>query len=524
MHANNKLVRGNSQQLLTVSLTLIVLVGFLIRFYIILRRDIFTDEVFYLETSINKSFWDLITINHWIKDHGILYFLLLKIGSYFSYNIIHLRTFNLFFYIVSAVFLIKLFYALDLKKYTYIPLLIFSFSRYFVYISTLLVPYNLVYTLFIISVFFSCKLINKDNKKVEGLNLSLILLFSALSFYSDYSSVYNFIYILFVVFQVLKKQIYRYTDKILLFGLILLPGVLQIFGNWKKISDLFGYERQLMYSANQISIHFQDLLRTNLFRIDLVSSYLALLLLLFLVFLVIKYKNALNHRHAYLFFAICAYSLFASILLLLLITRFLLPVMIERTYWFFYLIQIFLYALLVIFFIKLNSRIYIGILIFFVVMFTLQYLYPSTHNFYVNGDVGQGEVHYTTLIGELAAKKTNSKESVIFYDRHTTYIPLKNYYFSFYPKTAKHYNNIVQVRSKYDMQFINHDEEFYRLLSQYEAKKKNYIVVMFDFEVSNIRRLLSKFNLRFGTIYFQQSVYGDPNVSKLKKFDINHDW
>ncbi len=180
--------------------------GVLIRTYLIFTRNIFHDELAYIEIAKNESVLDIFFIKHWIKDHGILYCLFLKPFLSLTSNVIYLRLTNLVFYIVLSVYIFITFFQLGFSYWALVPVFLFTTLRYFIYLNSLISPFNLAAFfagLVILSFFNIFAHINKNVRCWIGRGL-IFIRSSILGFYFDYSFLYLFGLYLFALFLALK--------------------------------------------------------------------------------------------------------------------------------------------------------------------------------------------------------------------------------------------------------------------------------------------------------------------------------
>src|ERR1035437_8682397 len=122
----------------------ITILGIIPRIILLFSYDIFTDEVFYTETARLTSFGNLLTHSFWIKDHGILYLLFLKIAQVFTTDIVYLRLSNLIIFIIINFTLFCFFKKIKTDITSLIPVALFSFLPYFMFINIYVTPYNFV--------------------------------------------------------------------------------------------------------------------------------------------------------------------------------------------------------------------------------------------------------------------------------------------------------------------------------------------------------------------------------------------
>jgi len=225
---------------------LIIIFGLIIRIYLILERNIFTDEVFYIEVAIRNSIKDIIFINHWIKDHGILYYLFLKPFLFFTKTIEILRFSNIFLYILISIFIIYTFNKIFRKKYlTTAFLFLYSFNHYFIYLNSWISPFNLVSFFAVVSIFSLIYFILKNNLDKEFYFYYFLFIVSTiLAFYSDYSffylAIFYFLILIYILFKLIIKKggikkSYLILNSYLIILIFIIPGIFQFINNFERI-------------------------------------------------------------------------------------------------------------------------------------------------------------------------------------------------------------------------------------------------------------------------------------------------
>lgn len=406
----------------------ILLLGTLVRIFVMNNRDLFVDEVYYWRVSQMNSWKNLFLISHWIKDHGILYYLWLKVLAFLVVDIPTLRLSNIVLYVVSSM----TFYGYFKDKHGWGALLgvaLFSFHRYFVYLSSTLSPYNLALCLTMISV---SGLYSLNEKKAPFWNMFLIIGATVGAFYTDYSFFFMLpfyaSFFMFVMSNTARSQ-KRYI--VMVYGIVcvfILPGLIQFVSNMDAIRDLFA-NRYFEHSF----LRFTYIMGGMLFlrAIPLLGSILMILPALIILFTQEK-KDPL------------IYAYIGGIGMIFVSQRFFFPLFAERYMWPLY----YLYILILVHFLKGKTW---GVVMMttmttlFIIGGIVNYFVPQSHMFRAPGDISY-EVKYSSL---LINGKNNDVEQLIVLDNTSTSDVLIHYYFGMrYPSSDVYAESVKGLRKK----------------------------------------------------------------------------
>lgn len=460
---------------------LIIIFGLIIRIYLILERNIFTDEVFYIEVAIRNSIKDIIFINHWIKDHGILYYLFLKPFLFFTKTIEILRFSNIFLYILISIFIIYTFNKIFRKKYlTTAFLFLYSFNHYFIYLNSWISPFNLVSFFAVVSIFSLIYFILKNNLDKEFYFYYFLFIVSTiLAFYSDYSffylAIFYFLILIYILFKLIIKKggikkSYLILNSYLIILIFIIPGIFQFINNFERIIYLF---RNIKYETSGFFSFLNHLLQIIFFRKD---NYFSLIFFLILIFLniLLNLKNKIANRFLYVN-NLVLFSLIGTIFLLFFTNKFFLTLMIERSFWPFYLFVIILSAFTIYFLSESKFKL-IKILGALLSIFFVFGLFTETNTSFIPSSIKE-EINYKKLIN--SQKNTGI---IVLIDELYFYYPISNYYFNpifqnkFKNKSIKIYN----IRSK-NIEHINDEIKKILEMNQFE---KNISIIFFNCCVS----------------------------------------
>lgn len=324
-------------------LIFITTIGVLFRLYLILRRDIYVDEVFYTDVAKNNSWLSLITADHWIKNHGILTMLFLKFLSLFTSDIVLMRIPNLFIYVIVNLSIYKFLRAKKLELMAIAFSLLHTISPYFSFMESMVSPFN--YALLFTSLFFTKidDLFNINTIKIKHLIFLSVL--AILTWYVDYSTyiILIFVFVIFVYAAINNKLIIK---KYLIFISILLisifPSILFLIKNFKEIS---AYHPPSQFTLNFPTYIFQIsnmfFLRLNGAWLEYLSFSLFILLMVFLALLLAKTKK--YPKITYLLSS----SLILVILFIFVFSTEFLRIYIERSLWSLYFIYLLIFSLLI---------------------------------------------------------------------------------------------------------------------------------------------------------------------------------
>lgn len=408
---------------LPILFTIIVFLGVSLRLYFIFSFDIFTDEVFYTNIALYNSFHNILNSSHWIKDHGILFLLILKVLTYISKDIIILRLFNLIPYVISCVILFNFFNGFKTKYLSLFSVFIYSFLTYFIYLSATVSPFNLVSLLALIAL---VSLIRYIFFKKTWKQLFLFILFSIMTFYADFSSIYFFISLIIGLFLIYleKREDFRY---ILISYLIILtsvlPGIFYVINTFRKIALLNPDRSFVNIVFFRFLTVFSDiiLLRNN--------NQLSLILILVLLFVLIIYflksgQKSINFVNK-LFFV----SFLLNTVFLFVFSKFFFSIFTERSFWYFYLTEVFILTLIGWY---LRAR-KLYLMTFLIIIFSIIIVrFFDFFGYSFPGRVPEINIKYKEFAKEIKKIPSFSQSQIIYYDQGYSYVPLREYYLKDY--------------------------------------------------------------------------------------------
>ncbi len=171
----------------------IVLVGFCFRLFLVLDLPIWIDETFTLN-HIKLSLLDLVS-GKFDATHPFGYYLFLKLWSLISSNLLWLRCSTLIFYLLNSFLFYKLAVLTKQKNLTYLLLILYAFSGYFIVFDWQARMYTGVLTLILVSWY--------SFKARKNLLFSIINIYGL---YFDYAFVWYLIPLtLLILYQTFKK-------------------------------------------------------------------------------------------------------------------------------------------------------------------------------------------------------------------------------------------------------------------------------------------------------------------------------
>ena len=430
---------------------LIIFFGLLFRIYLIFSRDIFTDEVFYTYVAINNSYREILNVNHWIKDHGIFYLLSLKFLTYFSQNIFYLRLFNLIPYLLTSFFLYRFFIIFDFGYLALVSVFLYSFLSYFVFIQSLVLPFNLVLLFSTIALISLITFI--FSKKSTNSNLIIFTFSSILAFYSDYSSGYFFLSLIPVFFWMVvkeKKKFLAFISSGLTITIGVLPGVYFIINNLKSFSSLNSDTYLQSINFWQYLRLFSDIM---IFRIGGSTSLLVLIAMLVTIFYIgMKSKKGFLKFISYF----CLSTVIINVLFVYLFSKKFFFIFVERSFWHFYLIEIF--SISIIFFFFKNKKIYLFILLLGTLLIMCTRLIDFRGS-YFPGRIPDRNINYKSLADDIKKNYRNSQNiNILYSDNGFTFVPLSQYYLKDYSSFKITKNNSTIVDKKKPSILIEFDQ------------------------------------------------------------------
>ena len=399
--------------------------GAFLRLYFIFTRDIFTDEVFYFNIARSSSWLDIIKMNHWIKDHPQLYILFLKLLSLFGQNIIGLRVSNVLIYIFCSYFLYQFFSKFKLYWVALLSTFLFSFRTYFVYINCQLSPYNFALFFTCLSFFTFVKFKNDIKSTGNKAIFCFSMLLSAI-FYSDYTSVYFYLTYIPIIIYLWKNNIVKIGPILLILCLnfiFIFPGLIQIKNNLSYFVGLNRASPKIM--SLSLFETFQMVANISFFRSEgkIVSAGCFIGLIMCLLFVIFRSRSKKKLR---ILSGYGLYGLLISFLIQYCLTKSFISVVVERTYWFHYLIMIIGIALIAEYLKKINNKILAVYLL--LIIFLMITRFKDNPNYRVSGRVPDQNIQYKTLFTRLKSSTRKFKQ-LVFIDKNNRYIPLSDYYF-----------------------------------------------------------------------------------------------
>lgn len=418
---------------------IIILFGFFFRLYFIFSRDIFTDEVSYTNVALSNSFSNILTSSHWIKDHGVLFLLILKVLTHLSKNIVILRLFNLIPYIISCFILFNFFKKLKTGYLSLISVFIYSFLTYFVYLSSMVSPFNLVsfLTLLALVSLIEYLFFNKTWKQ-----LFLFTSLSIMTFYADFSSFYFFISLiigLFLIYFKKKEDFLHILVSYLIILIGILPGIFYIINTFKEISHLnpdrfienLDFFKFLSVFSNII------LLRIN--------SRLSLMILLILLFIVIIYSLKPGQKATKFISILFLTSFLLNTVFLFIFSKQFFSVFTERSFWYFYLVEVFIITLIGLY-LRTKKLYLISFLITILLVITIRFI-DKGNSF--PGIVPDFNIKYKKLANKIKKIPSLNRSKIIYYDQGYSYVPLREYYFKNYIN-----NSLVLTNNSNDISLL----------------------------------------------------------------------
>lgn len=448
-----------------LSFITITIIGLILRIHFIFNLDIFTDEVFYVETARINSFGALLTHNFWIKDHGISYLVFLKLGQFLTTDIVFLRLSNIFIYLLINFSLF--FFARKIRNdfTSFIPVTLFSFLPYFVFISVYVSIYNFV-ILFSVLAFISISRFILFEEKNSRIYLFSFVIFLTLAFYSDYSSIYLYLSLISALVFTYFFKIEKFTSifhALLLNFIFIFPGLLSFLNN---LSTLKSLNASCCLASSQFVNFFPDFLYYIFFRINFIPAFFILIFMI--VSLLIYYLKSKNEIAKYLALY-TGIGFLSNFTFLYFINRYFLPLLVERTFFMFnFLIILFAY------FLFFCARRLTKIHILFILILIFLIIWRFFQNPVVYGNFPDGNIPYRDLITNLI-KNENVKNinQIIFLDKNYAYYPLHKYYFLGFSNYMK--KNIIEdfKDKKY---FI---ARTVRVLNYYSKKNNNQLFILF---------------------------------------------
>lgn len=487
---------------------LISLSGLLLRLYFILTKNLFIDEVMYSEIPLKYHIIDIIKANHRIKDNGFLYYFYLKLFLLFTNNLHLLRLSNIPLYIISTYYIYRLFTFLKFKYLSLIPIFIYVFLTYFVYMNTMISTYNLTIFIAVITTYYLFQ-ISLNNRK-NNLSSYIFLLISLVAgFYTNYS----FIYMIFLLIPLLVYIFVKNKKKILpvliifIFALILIvPGLILIIKNYQSVISINIPDA---YKELRPYYFFCNLTDTIFLRKGHSLSMIILgLLVLYRVFWLFK-KRYFNNISVMIIT-----SLLLSFVFIYFVNNYISLIFFERAFWFIYLMIIFFITDLLKLLWQQKKRVITALL---TIMLIVGIIFRFNNQYYqilLPGNVNDF-TDYQQLIMSLLSERTKlNTKNLVLIDNDYKFYPILKYYLSdLYKNKGDFFNSIREYRKKVNIYKINN---VYDLDNQ--TLKPDTTYVLFNPESQYITYLLTLTNNIRSTVYVFEDAENDNFFKKIYSF------
>lgn len=406
----------------------VIFIGLILRIYYLINYNLIADEIAYLSIARSKTLYDIFTLNHWIKDHGVLYYLFLKLGFFISKDFFYLRFWNLAFYLGSSWVLFAFFKKHFSNELCFLISSLFALFPYFVWMNVVISPFNLAIFFYILFFSYSLNLLLETKFTVKPSDRFFLPLFLVFGIYSDNSFIYVFIFItslfLTFIYQGWSKRIFSYLKLLSLSLILLLPYAVLILNNFETIETLFSVYK---FSLNN-PVSFLNKLSLIVLRTDVLGKFIGLIFIFSLINIWFLAKK--NHKNKILYLISTLNCLF-SIIFIYLFSKYVFSIFIERSFWFLYINFSISATLLITVLWKKEKLMAIVTLISVLYITLIRYLYPghqiSNQYNYIPGKVPYLNVNYRKLINDI---KAESFDSIVIVDSGYYSYVLKKYYFN----------------------------------------------------------------------------------------------
>ncbi len=477
---------------------LILLGGIFLRLYLIFTTNVFVDEVYHSEIALTNSVFKILKMEHWIKNHGVLYYLFLKLGILLTKDIVLLRLINLFLYVILSLATFIIFNSLNISFFlSLVPVGLLAFSSYFVYINSMISPFNSVMTFAILSIFLIFYIIgNNLTKKGALLFLILFPLLSILAFYSGNSFFYIFpTYIIaaLILFISNKEKFLIFMVDLLIMIIFIIPAIPQIITDFDLVGGNLDYYKIATqnYLTSGLFHILNNFLNTILLRTDGYGSLILFSCLVFLSLFLI-FKNRLS-KGMKLIIGIVTASLILNIIVLLIFTKYVFFLLVERSFWYFYFLLTMLLSLCLIGFAHYKKTFAI-IFFIFIILLNLS-RYSPTQSFHAWGKLPYDNFNFRSLVNNLIKNKIYLKPGkLICLSEVVRMYPVCNYYFSssYHPNDVDQGGLRIFLKEKeiQDLNGISSPKllQINKLLTY--SSNTQLIILVTDFESKKIKKYL----------------------------------
>jgi len=472
----------------TLFLIVIVIIGIFLRLNNILNRHFFIDEVHYLDITINESLSSIVNINHWIKDHGILYYVFLKLFIFFSKEIIVLRITSIALYLLGVYAI--LYFLRGQKKWAGLGIvLVYSFYSYFVFLQSSISPFNLALFFGLLSILTLYRIYNGETNHIL---LFIYLIANVLGFYSDYSFFYIFLFnLLFLIGSVFfgfnKFLIKRVFILNCLTALFILPGLLQFFQNLLNIKIGFDYLNNHVDSnlLNYLIITANTILLKN--KAEILSPII-LILILVLIFKT-NYQSSKFSRTLF-FNLLLLINLGLILVFIYFFSKYYFNINIERSFWLLYLLIMFVFGFH--FFPNKYANKGTFLLLVFLMSFVIISRFDPNSFSRTPGRVPVANYNYFYLYDAILKnnKFKRIKYLVFIDDGKKAHYMLFNYYVSenFFPKNTNFYQRREMLNKLVTLRFSTTDEVTKRDM----FNRSNIAIIIFTEDKNIPQELMAK--------------------------------
>lgn len=216
----------NHISLTTLLITLLVVIGVLLRINASIKQSFWMDETTILSVSRNNSVMRLILMHHWDRSHPQLYYLFIHFWQQINSNSLFLRFPSVVVYIPTAITIFLIGRSLHNSITGMLSLLLFSVNPFFVNLGFQQKMYSFVMMFMMLSLYVGIKIISDyDKYRNDNLIKYAFIVISTLGFFTDYSFIWFWAAFCLTVLIMMCEIAYR-SQVYILFKLIIIASLI----------------------------------------------------------------------------------------------------------------------------------------------------------------------------------------------------------------------------------------------------------------------------------------------------------
>jgi len=447
----------------------LIFIGVIIRIYSMFNRDIYVDESYYLDVAKINSFFSILKVDHWIKNHGILTILFLKLSQLLTNNLTLLRLPNIIVYLFINYFIIRLFKRFNFNLAAIVFVFFHTLSPYFIFLQSMVSPFNYC-SMFVVWAFVQIMFLIQDKKADINKIISTAAVIT-IAWYFDYSAYYIYLLLLTVFLWALitKKELVKTILNIITLSVVgISTSILYIIVNFAKIAEFHPKETFIL----SLSQYFIEITNMMFLRLDRgIFIYLSPIFFIFIMVFLLKISNdgvKNNFKNQTILIVI---NILVTMIFIFIFSRVVFSIYTERSFWYLYILNFIVFSLLLNFLTSNFKKIIFFMFFSFLVFNNFFYVSAKTYPGMIPDFTYKAEDAYIKTKNIIGESKIN-----IFYLDYDDNISngIKHYFSKITKKEVKENELLIQDKKSYFVLIAIQDDynfkEIKALLSQYYTK------------------------------------------------------